>query len=409
MSNAASNAGSKVWLSIIGIGEDGLGGLNSMASAAVDDAEVFFGGHRHLAMLGNDPRPRHAWDIPLPETMARIKKLKGKRVCILATGDPMSYGIGVTLARDFGMDQCLVIPHQSAFSLACARLGWPLAEVDCLTLHGRPLGLLNLHLRPNARLLILSENGDTPKQVAQMLKRAGYGDSPMTTFAHMGGAQEQRHDGTARTWRGKTADLNTIAVVCVADAAAPRLMRPPGLPDAFFQHDGQLTKREVRAVTVAALAPAPGEVLWDVGAGNGSIAIEFLRAEPTARAIAIERNPGRIANIRANGESLGARNLQIVDGVAPAALKGLAKPHVIFLGGGVSNAKLLQTCWRALPSGGRLVANVVSVEGEGALFTFMQQQGGQMTRMAVSHLDGMGNLHAWRAMRPVTQYRGRKP
>ncbi|NQV59774.1 MAG: precorrin-6y C5,15-methyltransferase (decarboxylating) subunit CbiE [Alphaproteobacteria bacterium] len=398
----------KVWLSIIGIGEDGLAGLDQAGRAAVDAAEIFVGGERHLAMLGDDPRPRLTWDSPLGKTLAKIRGLRGRQVCVLATGDPMSYGIGVTLTAEFGMAQCVVIPRQSAFSLACARLGWPLAEVDCLTLHGRPLGLLNGHLRPNARLLILSGDGDTPKLVAQILKAAGYGESGITVLEHMGGARENRHDGLAKSWRGKVKDLNTIALHCIADRDAPRLMRPAGLADDLFRHDGQLTKREVRAVTLAALAPAPGEILWDVGAGAGSIAIEFLRAEPTAQAIAIEQNPKRIANIRANQNNLGVSNLQIIKGTAPVALKGLAKPDVIFIGGGVSDGKLLQACWRALPSGGRFVANAVSAEGEAELFRFMGRQGGEMTRIAVSHMDSMGDLHAWRAMRPVTQYRGIK-
>ncbi len=400
---------SKTWLSIIGIGEDGLAGLNAQARTAVDDADVFFGGDRHLAMLGDDPRPRQKWNNPLRETVARIAQLKGRQVCVLATGDPMSYGIGVTLAREFGMSQCQIIPHQSAFSLACARLGWPLAEVDCLTLHGRPLGLLNQHLRPNARLLILSENGDTAKEVAGLLRQSGYSDSRLWVFENMGGSREKRHEGIARTWRRRAGDLNTIAVECVCNPAAPRLMRTAGLPDEVFSHDGQMTKQEVRAATIAALAPAPGEVLWDVGAGAGSIAIEFLRAEPTSTAIAIEQNSKRIGNIRVNGETLGTRNLQVIEGRAPEALKGLAKPDVIFVGGGVGDLKLLQACWRALPSGGRLVANAVSMEGEGTLFRFMAEKGGTMTRIAVSHLDAMGNIHAWRAMQPVSQYRGRKP
>ncbi|MBT6428884.1 MAG: precorrin-6y C5,15-methyltransferase (decarboxylating) subunit CbiE [Rhodospirillaceae bacterium] len=396
------------WITVIGIGEDGLSGLNKQSRDAIDTAEVFFGGHRHLAMLGKDPRPRERWDNPLRETMARIRKLRGKKVCILATGDPMSYGIGVTLTREFGMAECLCLPHQSAFSLACARLGWPLAEVDCLTLHGRPLGLLNQHLRPHARLLILSENGGTAREVAGMLRQSGYGETKISVFENMGGGREKRHDGLARTWRRRTGDLNTIALQCIAAPTAPRLMRTAGLADEFFQHDGQLTKPDVRAVTLAALSPAPAEVLWDVGAGAGSIAIEFLRAEPTARAIAIERNPKRIANIRTNGDALGARNLQIVEGAAPEVLKDLAKPDVVFIGGGVSDPKVLQACWRALPKGGRLVANVVSMEGEAALFRFMGARGGTMTRIAVSHLNAMGDLHAWRAMRPVVQYRGRK-
>jgi precorrin-6Y C5,15-methyltransferase (decarboxylating) len=402
------STGMNKWLSIVGIGEDGLAGLGDAARAAIDGAEIVVGGERHLAMLGDDQRPRLRWNNALHATVAKLAQFKGQRVCVLATGDPMSYGIGVTLCREFGAENCLVIPHQSAFSLACARLGWPLAEVDCMTLHGRPPGLLNRHLRPNARVLILSGDGETPKQVAAALRVAGYGGSSMTVFAHMGGPGETRHDGTARTWRRKVKDLNIIALQCIADGAAPRLMRPAGLPDEMFQHDGQLTKREVRAVTLAALAPAPGELLWDVGAGAGSITIEFLRAEPTARAIAIEQNPRRAAFIRANGENLGVQKLQVIEGTAPAALQGLDKPDVIFMGGGVSDRKVLNACWRTLPKGGRLVANAVSVEGESELFSFMQAKGGGMTRLAVSHMDAMGDLHAWRAMRPVTQYRGVK-
>ncbi len=398
----------KKWLSIVGIGEDGLAGLGEAARAIVDRAEIMVGGERHLAMLGDDPRPRLLWDSPLHDTLAKIRKLKGKQLCVLATGDPMFYGVGATLGREFGIENCLVMPHQSAFSLACARLGWPLAEVDCMTLHGRPLGRLNQHLRPNARILILSEDGNTPKHVAAALRAAGYGHSAISVFENMGGPREKRHDGNAKTWRRKTADLNTIAVDCVAEPEAPRLMRPAGLPDELFQNDGQLTKRDVRAVTLAALAPAPGELLWDVGAGAGSIAIEFLRAEPTAKAIAIEQNPRRAGNIRANGDGLGVQNLRIVEGAAPAALKGLARPDVIFIGGGVGDRKILSACWRALSKGGRLIANAVTIEGETELFEFMRVRGGGMTRIEVSHLDAMGDLHAWRAMRPVTQYRGVK-
>jgi precorrin-6Y C5,15-methyltransferase (decarboxylating) len=397
------------WPAIVGIGEDGLAGLGPEAGAAVAEADLFIGGERHLAMLGDDRRPRRSWDTPLRRTVARIRRMTATKVCILASGDPMSYGIGVTLTRELGIGNCRVIPHQSAFSLACARLGWPLAEVDMLTVHGRPLTLINRHLRPNARLLVLSADGDTPRQLARALRDGGYSDSRMTVFEHMGGAREKRHDGIARTWRRRTADLNTIALSCRADREAPRLMRPAGLAGDFYQHDGQITKPEVRAATMAALAPAPGELLWDIGAGAGSISIEFLRTEPTARAIAVERDADRADNIRSNGAYLGVRDLSVVVGQAPAALKGLERPDVIFVGGGSGNSKLLDACWRALSPGGRLIVNAVSAEGEAALFAFMNRNGGEMTRLAISRLQPMGDLHSWRAMQPVTQYRGRKP
>lgn len=396
------------WLTIIGIGDDGLPGLSQTATAALASAEVIFGGRRHLQMLGDDPRPRFGWENPIDDSISKIKELRGQRVCVLASGDPMTYGIGVTITAEIDPAQCIIIAHPSAFSLASARLGWDMTEIDTLTLHGRPLGYLNRYLRPNARLLILSENGDTPKQVAQMLTAGGYGASQFTVFEHMGGPKEKRVSGTANSWQHNVENLNTIAVHCIADRAATRLTRLAGLPDQVFQNDGMLTKHDVRAVTLAALSPAPGEVLWDVGAGCGSIAIEFLRAEPTAQAIAIEQDGKRIQMIRANAEQLGVQNLRVVEGDAPAVLEGLPTPDVIFIGGGVSNAELLQCCWQALPPGGRLVANCVSMEGESQLYQFMQRHSGDLSRISISKMDAMGDLHAWRAMRCVTQYRGCK-
>jgi precorrin-6B C5,15-methyltransferase / cobalt-precorrin-6B C5,C15-methyltransferase len=393
------------WLSIVGVGEDGLAGLSASARLALDSAETIIGGKRHLAMLGKDKRPRILWDSPLGKTLAKIKKLKGKKACVLATGDPMTFGVGVTLIKAFGPEQCAVYPHQSAFSLAAARLGWSLAEVDTLTLHGRPLSNLNRYLRPHARLLALANDGHTANQVSKMLMEAGYGMSRIMVFEHMGGPKEKRHEGVANTWRKKTKDLNTIAISCIADTARPRRSRLAGLPDDLYQHDGQLTKQEVRAVTLAALSPAPNDILWDVGAGAGSIAIEFLRSESTAKAFAVEHNAKRIKNIEANAHNLGSSNLKIIQGRAPEALKGLEKPSVIFVGGGVGDNKVLQACWRALVPGGRFIANSVSIEGETRLFDMMRRYGGTMTQVAVSHLDHIGGLHAWRAMRPVIQYR----
>jgi len=399
---------SKAWISIVGIGEDGLEGLSQIARSALDNAQTVVGGERHLAMLGKDIRPRVIWDSPLKNTLAKIKKLKGLPICVLATGDPMTFGIGVTLIREFGVDQCAVYPHQSAFSLAAARMGWSLADVDTLTLHGRPLENLNRYLRPGARLLALANDGDTAKEVSHLLTARGYGDSVVSVFEHMGGSRENRLEGPARKWRRKSKDLSTIAIQCIAGEDALCRSRLAGLPDDLYQHDGQLTKHDVRAVTLAALAPAPKDVLWDVGAGAGSVAIEFLRTEPGARAFAIEQNAKRLKNIRLNADSLGVPGLNIIKGSAPDALKDLEKPTVIFIGGGVGNIKILQTCWLALPPGGRLVANSVTIEGETGLFELMRRHGGTMTQIAVSHLDAMGDLHSWRAMRPVVQYRGTK-
>ncbi len=398
----------KAWLSIIGIGEDGIAGLSKSACVAIDTAEIFVGGKRHLAMLGNDKRPQMTWDSPLLKTIDKIRTLKNKQVCVLATGDPMCFGIGETLIREFGPQHCRVIAHQSAFSMACARLGWSMAEVDTLTLHGRPLSMVNSYLRPHAKLLILSADGNTPKQLAQALKTSGYGQSLMTVLEHMGGPKEKRFEGVAKSWRRKNCDLNTIAVHCIPDPGLPAHTRLAGLPDELYQQDGMLSKQDVRAITLAAIAPAPGQLLWDVGAGAGSIAIEYLRAEPTARAIAIERNTQRMALIAANAENLGVPQLQIVQGEAPEVLKSLEKPQVIFIGGGVSNAKILRYCWRVLPKGGRLIANAVTMEGQTCLYDFMKRQGGQLSQVSISKMTAMGNLHAWRAMATVIQYKGMK-
>ena len=397
------------WLHIVGIGEDGVAALPAAARNLIDNAEVLIGGDRHLSMVSEDhPAERHRWESPLRKTAARLGTLCGQRVVVLATGDPMSYGIGVTLTREFGTEAISVLPAPGAFSLAAARMGWPLHEVECLTLHGRPLELLNLHLRPGGRLLILSENGGTPALIAKLLCKKGYGPSAMTIFEHMGGAAEAAHTGTAETWGERcTANLNTVAVNCAADTDARILGRTPGLPDAVFVNDGQLTKREVRAATLAALIPQPGTVLWDVGAGCGSVAIEWMRAG--GKAVAIERNADRCAAIAQNAASLGTPTLDIVTDEAPGALNGLPAPDAVFIGGGISAEGLAETCWDALPAGGRLVANTVTLEGEAILNTLHDGWGGTLTRIGISHAESVGRFRAWSPLRMVTQLQAVKP
>ena len=295
------------WLSIVGLGEDGLDGVCPAGRPLIEQAETLVGGDRHLVMVpANHPAERLSWASPLSETVAAIVARRGRRVCVLATGDPLWYGIGVTLAEAVPAAERCIVPAPSAFSLACARLGWPLAETETLTLHGRPLDLLRAHLAPAARLLILANDGETPARVAALLGEAGYGESPVSVFEHMGGGAERRVDGTAKGWRGEPiAALNTIAVECRAGAGAVALSRAPGLPDDAFENDGQLTKREVRGATLAALAPLPGQRLWDVGAGCGSVAIEWLRTARGTNAIAIERQPARAAIDRAQRHRAG--------------------------------------------------------------------------------------------------------
>ncbi|GAB4225150.1 MAG: bifunctional cobalt-precorrin-7 (C(5))-methyltransferase/cobalt-precorrin-6B (C(15))-methyltransferase [Kiloniellaceae bacterium] len=397
------------WLSIVGIGEDGLDGLTAPARALIDDAEVFVGGERHLAMLPDDDRERLAWPSPLSALLDEIESRRGTRVCVLATGDPLWYGVGVSLLKRIRRSEIAILPGRSAFTLSAARIGWPLAEVDCLTLHGRPLALLHPFIQPDAKLLILSEDATTPAAVAALLTERGYGASRITVLEHLDGAKERCLEGIAATWSANdVADLNTLAVACIAVDDAPLLPRVPGLPDEAFSHDGQMTKREVRAATLAALAPVPGQLLWDVGAGCGSVAVEWMRAAPRARALAIERKAERRAMIAENAEALGTPLLKIVSGAAPDALAGLEAPDAVFVGGGVSNPAVLETCWQALKPGGRLVANAVTLEGEAALLAWQKQHGGALTRFAISRAEPVGPFQGWRPMMPVTQYQRSK-
>ncbi len=393
-----------VWLNIVGLGEDGLEGLSPVARRLIDAAELLVGGERHLAKVPNGSARRLAWASPLLGTVDEILRHRGRPVVVLATGDPMWYGIGVTLAGAVPAEERWIIPGIAAFSLACARLGWPLAGVECLTLHGRSPALLNAAVAPGARLLLLSADGTTPMAVAKALTALGYGPSQLTVLEQMGGRDEHRRAARAAEWTvDRTLDLNTISVECIAGPGAVVRARVPGLPDDAFQHDGQLTKREVRAATLAALMPLPGQLLWDVGAGCGSVAIEWLRSGRQMQAAAIERAPARCAMIAANAAALGVPDLEIVEGEAPAALAGLASPDAVFIGGGLTTANLVEQCWSALRPGGRLVANAVTVEGEARLVALRGDLGGDLVRLAVSRAEPVGPYTGWRPLMPVTQ------
>lgn len=398
------------WLSIVGLGEDGLEGLAPAARALIDGAEVVVGGERHLALLGRTAARVHAWETPLGRTVERIAGYEGRPVCVLATGDPMAYGVGVTLTRRFGPEASVVLPGVSAFSLARARLGWPEAETVQLTLHGRSLDLVNTHLTPGRKLLILSEDRTTPDKVARRLVEAGFGPSRLHVLCRMGGPRERRLSVAAADGVTDTVDdLNTLAVELVAEPGAAALPRSPGLPDGAFRHDGQMTRREVRAVTLAALQPMPGQRLWDVGAGCGSVAIEWMRAADLGRAVAVERHAGRRALIAENAAALGAPGLAVVAGSAPGALEGLDAPDAVFIGGGVTAAGVARACWDALPRGGRLVANAVTIESERALVDARERHGGDLIRIAISRAESLGALTGWRPLMPVTQWRAAKP
>jgi precorrin-6B C5,15-methyltransferase / cobalt-precorrin-6B C5,C15-methyltransferase len=397
------------WLAIVGVGEDGLAGMSPVGQALLTQATTIVGGARHLAMLPiNNTQEKLLWTAPIADSVRQILQRHGQMVCVLASGDPLCYGIGVTLLRHIPLMEMTIVPAPSAFSLACARLGWSLSEIETLSLCGRDPALLNAVLYPDAKILLLSADNTTPATVAQLLTQQGYGQSQITVLERMGGSHEHLTVGSAATWTTTDlAELNTIAISCIPTAAAHPLNlspRTPGLSDAAYHHDGQLTKREIRAVTLSTLAPRPGQLLWDVGAGCGSVAIEWMRSDRRCQAIAIEQHPTRRQYIADNAIALGVPNLKIVAGAAPEALKDLPEPDAIFIGGGITTADVLETCWRALHSGGRLVANAVTVESEQALLQWQQNLGGDLTRLAIQRAEPVGQFLGWKAMAPVTQW-----
>jgi precorrin-6Y C5,15-methyltransferase (decarboxylating) len=397
------------WLTVIGIGEEGIDGLPAIHRATIAAAELIIGGERHLALLGAVKAETQSWASPLSRTVEEILKRRGRPVVVLATGDPMHFGIGVTLAKRVARGEIAIHPHLSAFSLAAARLAWPLAEVECLTFHGRPIELLTAAVTPRQKLMILSHDSTTPGLVAARLTALGYGPSRFVVLEHMGGGKERVRETEAEDWRANdVADLNTIAIDCVAGPDAKILHRGFGLPDEAFHHDGQLTKREIRAAALSALGPLSGELLWDVGAGCGSIAIEWLRHDRGLQAVAIERDAVRAAMIRDNAAALGTPNLQLVEGVAPDALRDLPTPDAIFIGGGTGRAGVIDAAWDALRPGGRLVAHAVTVESELALFAGYHAHGGELTRLSIARVQPVGSLHGWKPMMPVTQWRAVK-
>ncbi len=397
------------WLTVVGIGEDGFKGLGRNARHALLRASRIIGGQRQLDLLPVCIRgERQVW--PSPFSLEPVLSQRGTPVCVLASGDPMFYGVGASLARQVAAQELLILPAPSSVSLAAARLGWPLQEVVTLSVVARPLAALNAHLASGVRLLVLSNDGSSPASIASLLVESGFGPSRLTVFEHLGGEYERRIDGLAQSWEhASVADLNLIAIDCVADTDTPRLSRLAGLPDSAFKHDGQLTKRDVRAMTLARLAPMPGQLLWDVGAGSGSIGIEWMRTHPSCRALAIEADPGRQSLIEHNRDALGVPGLQLIRGTAPHALNGLEAPDAIFIGGGVTREGVLDTCWQHLRPGGRLVANAVTLQSEMTLMNWRAEHGGELTRIHVAQAQPLGEFDTWRQALPITLLEVIKP
>ncbi|HEX2449331.1 MAG TPA: precorrin-6y C5,15-methyltransferase (decarboxylating) subunit CbiE [Methyloceanibacter sp.] len=399
------------WLSIVGIGEDGIDGLSAVARGLVSGADIVFGGARHLTLaaplIRGEARP---WPSPFSRGIEEVLAARGRQVCVLASGDPFCYGVGSVLANHVAPDETLVVPAPSSFSLAAARLGWPLADIALISVHGRALDRIRPHLHPGARVLALTSDGEGPAALARLLTETGFGCSRLTVLEALGGPKERIRATTAEDFAlAGIAELNVVAIEAGSAPGARVIAYAPGLPDDLFEHDGQITKREIRAVTLSSLAPLKGQLLWDIGAGSGSVAIEWMLAHPSLRAIAIEARPDRAARIRRNAASLGVPELEVIEGRAPEAFGGLAAPEAIFIGGGASGAGVLDAATAALKPGGRLVANAVTLETEAELIARQAALGGTLTRIALARSDSVGGKTGWRAAMPVTQWVWVKP
>lgn len=391
------------WLHIVGIGEDGLDGLTPSTRAIVTAADVIIGGDRHHELSAEVSAERRAWPSPFDALIDELRALKGRRVVVLATGDPLWFSVGARIGRDIDPSEISYHPQLSAFQLASVRMGWSMADLETLTVHGRPVETMIAFIQPEARLLILTTGAETPGQIAKFLTDRGYGASKLTVFAAMGGENEERFDGTAEAWSHTVPAFNTLAVDCIASPGAALMPRVPGLSDDLFEHDGTMTKREVRAATLAKLMPMRGAVLWDIGVGCGSVAIEWMRAAHYARAIGIEPRADRRVMAAKNAAALGAPRLELIDGQAPYALGDLPSPDAIFIGGGLSQ-EVFNACWGALRPLGRLVANAVTLESEANLIALHAAHGGELVKLQTHRAEPVGPRTGWRPAMPVTQW-----
>ena len=407
-----SNKSNTPWITVIGIGEDGLDGVSDASLALIKSGEIIVGGERHLKMVADintgPAQIRMDWSAGFGRTLDILEQKKGAAIVVLASGDPMYFGVGATLARRFGASALNVIPAISSITLACARMGWSQPDINVVTIHGRPAENINRYLCDGAKIIALSNGGESPKMVAKLLCEQGFAKSKIIVLENLGGKNENRVEGLAEKWRAdECAHLNIMAIECVADIGVSGYSFAAGLADNAFGHDGQITKREVRAVTLAQLAPVAGEMLWDIGSGSGSIAIEWMRAGKNMKAIAIEKNETRAENINNNAFNLGVTRLRVICGAAPDAFSEIIKntPDAIFIGGGLSNGgeDLINSAWDALKPGGRLVVNSVTIKSEAIISNFADVVGGALTRINIERSDKIGEQKSFRPLKTVTQ------
>jgi precorrin-6Y C5,15-methyltransferase (decarboxylating) len=392
------------WLAIIGIGEDGH--LAPAARALLERAELVGGGRRHLTLAdAHINGERLPWPSPIEAAFPALLARRGRRVAVLASGDPYCYGIGTQLAALVPASETICHPAPSAFALACARLAWPAQDIATISFCGRPLDAIAPLLQPGARILALSATAETPSALAAALCKRGFGATTMHVLEALGGPNERiRTTSAAQLDLVGIHPLNLAALDVAADPGTIIQHLATGLPDALFEHDGQLSRREIRAMTLSTLAPRRGELLWDVGGGAGSIGIEWMLRHPANRTVAIEADPARAARIADNAARLGVPALRVVRGAAPAALADLPTPAAIFLGGGAHRPGVIDTAWRALPPDGRLVANAVTIETEAALLEARARLGGTLLRIGLERLDSVGSMNAYRPAMTVTQW-----
>lgn len=385
------------WLTIIGIGEDGLGGLSEASRKALSSAETVFGGERHLALADVGSRGR-AWPVPFDADI--VLSCRGRPTAVLASGDPFWYGAGASLAEKLDGDEWIAHPAPSTFSLAAARLGWRLEATACLGLHAAPFERLVPHLAQDARIICLVRDAAAMGELAKWLTERGWGASLLWTLAALGGPREYIDQHRAALFAEDIAG-NLVAVAMLA-RGGQGIPRSSGLPDDLFVHDGQITKRPVRAIALSALAPRPGERLWDIGAGSGSISVEWALCGGAA--IAIEAREDRSANIRSNAAAFGlAHRITVVTGQAPDALAALEAADAVFVGGGLDRA-MFDAVWSRLAPGTRLVAHAVTLETEALLGQLHQQHGGELMRVDIAHAAPLGRYRSWDTARPVVQW-----
>jgi precorrin-6Y C5,15-methyltransferase (decarboxylating) len=398
------------WLSIVGIGEDGIEALPLAAQQVIAGAELLVGGARHLALIGEVSGEQLMWPSPLQDAFPVILARRGKPVVVLATGDPFFHGVGSLIADQISPNEFRVFPAPSAYTLAACRLGWAGQDCHRISLHGRALQRIIPLLHPGAKILALSWDQTTPEKLAQLLTQKGFGLSKITVFETIGGPREKIRTMQADLVEAENIDaLNMIAIEVVARSGAQPIPFVPGLPDDWFEHDGQITKRDIRAVTLSSLRPLHGQLLWDVGAGSGSVAIEWMLSDPSCRAIAIEARADRAGRIQHNALSLGVPGLKIIEGEAPAAFAGLPEPDAIFIGGGATDPGVIDQAMLALKPEGRLVINAVTLETQALLMAQRMNHGGDLIQLSIARLDEVGTFHALRPAMAVLQWTWVKP